>query len=119
MNTEIKDHSNDGCDDWLNNSYDSIMITTERRCLIPENLIHTLRNTLKEIRENKLIGMTRLIENRCSWGKCFKSEMADYFFPIDVWPIYAIEILLTDRFRYSERIGLACIFHGNERWSED
>lgn len=39
--------------------------------------------------------------------------MADYFYSIEVWPNYAIKLLLTKHFGYHERIGLACFFHGN------
>lgn len=39
--------------------------------------------------------------------------MEDVFYPIETWPNFAIEILLSENFRYQERISLATFFYGN------
>lgn len=105
---------NDGLDDLLNESYDSVKSTFEiKRSVIPENLMFAMRRTKKEIQKNKLLAKIRLIERKCPHSERFKNEMSDFFFPFDVWPNYAIELLLTNDFGYTERIGLACFFHGN------
>lgn len=80
---------------------------------IPENMIHLVRNSKKEIKRNKLIAKIRLVEGKIPWIAKFKNDMSDYFFPIESWPNYAIEIVLTRDFSYGERIGLATFLHGN------
>lgn len=67
----------------------------------------------KTINRNHLLVKIKRKEHRISWSAKFKSEMADNFYPIESWPNYAIELLLTKDLGYSERIGLACFFHGN------
>lgn len=99
----------------MNASYDSVRgsVDARKRSLIPDNLLYAVQNTRKEIKRNKVMAQVRLIEKKSGCGERFKSEMSGFFYPIELWPTYAIEILLSRDFGYSERIGLACFFHGN------
>lgn len=104
---------NDGNDHLLNEAYEMMRESVERRDLVPENMLHLIRNSPKEIKRNHLLAKIRLIERKVSWSAAFKLRMSDYFYTLEQWPNYAIEILLTKHFGYSERIGLACFMHGN------
>lgn len=42
-----------------------------------------------------------------------KNELEDHFQPIESWPAFAIEILLSPEFDYHDRVALATFFHGN------
>lgn len=81
--------------------------------MVPENMLHLIRNTPTEIKRNHALARLRLRERKITWIDKFKSELADYFYTTETWPTYAIEFLLTKDFSYSERIGLACFFYGN------
>lgn len=81
--------------------------------MIPDALLHLVRNTPKEIKRNHLLAKIRLREREIRWIEKFKAEISDYFYLVETWPSYAIEIILTKHFGYSERIALACFFHGN------
>lgn len=106
----VKSELDDGNDHLLHQSYE--LIENKRRAL-PQNLHHLLENSREEINRNHLLAKIRLRERRIKWIEKFKSEMADYFFKIEEWPNYAIEILLSKNFGYSERAGLACFMFGN------
>lgn len=107
----------DNYDDLLNESYDKVKhlveVRTPRRALIPENMIHLVRRTRKEILRSHLMAKILLREKSIPWIETFKSRMSDYFFAIEMWPNYAIEILLSRDFGYSARISLASFMHGN------
>lgn len=102
---------NDGMDELLNASCERV--DEPKPSMIPENLLYAVRNTKKEMKRNRVLAQLRLIETRSGCGARFRSEMSDFFFPLEQWPTYAMEILLSNHFGYSERIGLACFFHGN------
>lgn len=99
---------NDDFDDLLNKSYDEVMKKVNR---IPENIQRTFLKTKKEIKKDELLAKIYLIEKKRSWG--IREEMSDCFYSLESWPIFALELLLTHDFGYSERIGLALFFFGN------
>lgn len=103
----------DGNDDLLNEAIDAYEKKSKRQSLVPKNMLHLVQNTKKEIKRNAVMARIRLRENSITWMTTFKKKMSDYFFPIESWPTYALEILLTRDFSYHERIGLACFMHGN------
>lgn len=78
---------------------------------IPENLLFAVKKTEKEILHNKLVAKIRLINGKK--GSHFKEKMEDFFYCIEMWPNYAIEILLSKTFCYQERLSLATFFYGN------
>lgn len=51
-----------------------------------ENMIHFMQRSKKEMKRSHLLAKIRLIENRMHWKIKWKSEMADYFFDIELWP---------------------------------
>lgn len=121
-----KSELDDGFDNILNESYEIVKSCVENdktennaenrveaRSMIPENMMHLVRNSKKQIERNRLLAKIRLIENKIKWSAKFKAEMSDYFFSIESWPNYAIETLLSRYFGYAERIKLACFLHGN------
>lgn len=120
----------EGIDDILNSAYDQnigqiegecskkcdekVEKKVEKRALIPENMVHLVQNTKKEIKRNHLLAKIRYIEkNKVMWSAKFKVEMSEYFPCIESWPNYAIELLLSRDFGYHDRIGFACFLHGN------
>lgn len=103
----------DGNDGFLNLAYEQVKSKVEERKIIPQNMVYLVQNTKKEIHRNRIIAKIRLRERKIKGIEQFKSDMSDYFYPVESWPSYAIEILLTKNFGYNERIGLACFLHGN------
>lgn len=87
--SDFKRELEDGCDEILNKSYDGIKHKIEKRPNIPENMVHLVKNTKKEIKRNHLLAKIRLMELKR--GRTFKSKMNDYFYYIESWPNYAIE----------------------------
>lgn len=120
---DAKRELNDDCDDILNASYEKVKDSVEKsvnnRSMIPDNMIHLVRNSEKEIQRNHLLAKIRLIERSIKWSAKFKVEMSDYFIAIESWPNYAIEKLLSHDFGYADRIGLACFFFGNGLTDKD
>lgn len=114
---ESKIHSdllNDGLDEVLNMAMDQFENNNKNVHRIPSNLLYAVQKSKKEILHNKLMAKIRLIENKNKrLSECFKLEVADFFYPIESWPNYAIHILLSEEFSYSNRLGLAAFFHGN------
>lgn len=92
---DAKRELNDDCDDILNASYEKVKDSVEKsvnnRSMIPDNMIHLVRNSEKEIQRNHLLAKIRLIERSIKWSAKFKVEMSDYFIAIESWPNYAIE----------------------------
>lgn len=109
---DVPDFDDDN-EDLLNLAYDQVRSKFEKISLIPDNMLYLVQNSKKEIERNLLIAKIRLNERKINWINKFKCEMTDYFYPIESWPNYAIEILLTKQFGYAERIELACFLHGN------
>lgn len=116
---EIESFLDDGLDDLLNQSYDAAREKFRKRSEIPENMLHLVRNSKKEIEKNRLIAKIRSIERRRTWSAKFKAEISDFFYQVEEWPIYAIQILLGRDFGYSDRIGLASFLHGNGLYDAD
>ena len=50
----------DGCDEILSESYETVIDYVEKRSLMPNNMLHTVRNTKKEIKRNHLLAKIRL-----------------------------------------------------------
>lgn len=119
------DVMSDGEDDILNESYEAslpeiekaknvrIVQNEKRPSLIPENMLHSVQNSKKEIERNHLLAKVRLREGKIPWIRRYKEKLSDYFFLVETWPNYAIKLLFTREFNYSERIALACFLHGN------
>lgn len=111
-----KSELDDGNDDMLNKSYDSVKILVEnkmfveKRSVIPQNMQYLVKNTKKEIERNHLLAKIRLSEGKKNWSAKFKSDMADYFASVESWPNYALKLLFSKHFGYTERIGFACFF---------
>lgn len=89
---------NDGEDDVLNVAYDKVSKP------FPRNMVHIVQNSKKEINHNMLVAKIRLINGQK--GAHFKEEMEDVFYPIETWPNFAIEILLSENFRYQVALGI-------------
>lgn len=83
----------DGNDDLLNSTYESAKDQFEpRRNEIPPNLQYLMQNTPKEIKRNRLIAKVRLVETTTRDSHIFKKDLSDYFFSVEIWPNYAIEL---------------------------
>lgn len=118
MKYQTKDLLHDGKDDELNMAMDNYIQNKnvkEGFNKIPKNLLHIVQNSKKEIIHNRLIAKTRLIETKKgkNVSQRFKKEIGDLFYPIESWPNFAIEILLSNTFRYNEWLSLATFFYGN------
>lgn len=107
---DAKRELNDDCDDILNASYEKVKDSVEKsvnnRSMIPDNMVHLVRNSEKEIQRNHLLAKIRRIERSINWSAKFKVEMSDYFIAIESWPNYAIGKLLSHDFGYADRIGM-------------
>lgn len=71
-----------------------------------------IKNTPEEIKRNRLIALIRRHDS-INKGGFMRDILKDMFFPIETWPTFIIEVLLTSDFRYQERLCLATFFHGN------
>lgn len=111
-------------DEILNKCYDAVKCLVqnemfleapsgEGRSLIPPNMLQLVQCSKEEIEKKRLLAKIRFIESKIHWREKRKSEIADYFHAIEIWPNYAIKILLSDEFRYKDRLSLACFMHGN------
>lgn len=117
-NKQKSDLLNDGEDNTLCLAFDNYMENnniSKNSKKIPENLLYTVQNTKKEILHNKLVAKIRLIETKKgkNISASFKNEMEDFFYPVECWPNFALEILLSNSFRYQDRLSLATFFYGN------
>lgn len=101
----------DGFDSALNESYNKVKEQCE-----PCTSVTFPQLSRKEIRKNHLLAQFRLIENKRRWN--LREEMSDYFFSLVNWPLYALELLNSMNFGYTERISLATFLHGNGLYDE-
>lgn len=97
----------DADDSDISEAYDKAM-----RPKIPDNLLHLVQNTKKEIERNRLQAMIRL-KNNSTGGKLMVDLISDHFYAVHEWPNYAIEIMLSPDFTYHKRLALACFMVGN------
>lgn len=98
----------EACEAYDRSRYKDALI----RSVIPRNLEYLMQNSRKEIERNKLLAKLRLAEFRQGDIQLFKREMTNFFYAVETWPNYAINLLFCD-FHYHERIALACFLHGN------
>lgn len=79
---------------------------------IPEHLEHLVLCTPDEVAKKRILARIRLIgTNR---GNHVRSEIEDVFWGIDLWPLYALKILIgEDDFSYRARVSFATFLHGN------
>lgn len=102
---------NDGMDDVLERSMKQL--EGEKKVhKIPDHLLYLLQCTKKEIKRKKMVALVRKHERQ--YGKHFDELLLDLFWIVEQWPNYIIEIILGRvAFDYSNRLALACFFHGN------
>lgn len=100
-------------DSMICEAYDRAM-----RPKIPDNLLHLVQNSKKEIERNRLQAMIRL-KNNSAGGKLMMELISDHFYAVHDWPSYAIKILLSPDFTYHKRLGLACFMVGNGLFDAD
>lgn len=93
---------NDGMDDLLNRSYEKVKYRIEP--FVPPLLE-------KEKKKQELLAKCQLIETKRRWN--LVGEMNDYFFSLESWPVYALELIMTSEFTYNERLSLATFLFGN------
>lgn len=99
----------DGCDNILNQTYESVMQTTEPP--IP-NVVSKTTNSKSQIERNKMQAIVRRI-NRGPSGQRKYEYVSEYFYHVEEWPTYAIKALLSKSFNYTERLQLSSFLLGN------
>lgn len=101
----------DGMDEYLNNVCDSIETNTStHRYQVPSSFFHRVINSPRTIRRNQLRAKLSLF---ISEDRHFANLIADRFYYPRVWPLYILEIVLSNDFGYNNRLKLACFFYGN------
>lgn len=100
----------DSEDSIICEAYDKALRDTRSR--IPDNLLHLVSNSEKEIKRNHLQAKIRL-RNNAQGGIAMVNTISEDFYAVHEWPIYTIEILLSGDFTYSKRLALACFLVGN------
>lgn len=65
----------------------------------------------KRVRRNRQLAIIR--RKDCQDQFTFKTKLEDIFWPVDKWPGYIIDIMLSDGFNYHDRLSFAAFFHGN------
>lgn len=78
---------------------------------IPENMLHCVWNSEKQIELNRIRAIVRLKDTRS--GCKLRAATTELFFSVDEWPLFALRILLSPDFSYTDRISLASFLHGN------
>lgn len=101
----LKSELDDGNDDYLNDCYNAAFNR------IPDNMLKYVNCTKQEITYKKLIAQVKMKDKKC--GNYIRSVISDRFWSIEEWPLFAIEILFSKNFSYTERISLAAFLHGN------
>lgn len=99
----------DSDDDEICSAYDAIQRESNR---IPDDLLHLVQNSPKEIERNRLQAMIRR-RNHADGGPAMVDIIADRFYDVSEWPSYILKIMISPDFKYSKRLALACFFVGN------
>lgn len=96
------------CFEWRNDGMDGMLFD---RVTLEENLRNSPKICTKaEISHKRNVARIRLADKR---NNRIKNEIAVFFWAIEKWPAFAVEILFSTNFGYNERLTLATFFHGN------
>lgn len=78
---------------------------------VPPSMLHLLRDSDTRINKRRLVAKVRLRNKEIGQHKA--GYVSEYFFYVEEWPAYAIEILFAKDFVYPQRNKLAAFFWGN------
>lgn len=106
--------------DWSNDENNAMLARAlahyENRRL-PRELYHLVECSAKEIRLKHLRALFRL-RDTCTLN-VLRDELEDVFYPTQVWPEYALRILMMEQLGYANRLSLATFLHGNGLRDQD
>lgn len=95
---------NDGNDQIINCAYDLVeFMNNVKKKEQPK--VH------QKVHNNRQLAIIR--RKDCANQFKFKNKLDEVFWPVDKWPAYVLNILLSDEFKYQDRLSLATFFHGN------